>query len=213
MLRANLQILTSDQGLGRYSTIPLEGKKSYKVANANNKSDSFSIIAVTLDNVQPRDILRRGATQSRIGVECQWLSDITISSATGKIYVNVCPVKEKQQLQKSLIGAASNLPTAKLITSAYSLGATLYNWYSPSTEAPEFEFSIGARQTKNTKFTYDGSIALGALWSLIESANAFADQTSLSSSTYQFLAKGAEMRDQGNEVYGFGSSMFKTLFG
>ena len=81
------------------------------------------------------------------------------------------------------------------------------------TEAPEFEFSIGARQTKNTKFTYDGSIALGALWSLIENANAFADQTSLSSSTYQFLAKGAEMRDQGNEVYGFGSSMFKAIFG
>ncbi len=195
MLHAKLRILTSDRGLGQYESIPLDGKKSYKVANSVGGTESFCIIAVTVDIAKPQTIVRRGATKSRIGIYMQYAADTVISSATGKVYVNVSPVAAAGGGAKLRFGG-NGASTAGTVQNMIGLGMTLYNWYSPSTDEPEFEFSIGARETKSTKFVTTGDVTLEHLWGQIEKAGAFESSSSLGQQAYGGMSQFNEVREQ-----------------
>lgn len=149
-------------GLGdQYFSIPLASKSAYAVANDTKQNLAFTIQAFTYDEETGKSV-HQGALPTLIR-QAMAGSTIRISSATGKVYVNmsVKPEREHHTLHALLKG----LPFGRI---AGGLSMISGLWEVAQPEPKELLFSISARETETTQYSFQGEKTLNeiniALW-------------------------------------------------
>jgi hypothetical protein len=154
-----------------YYSIPLSAKKSYKVANDTKHNKAFTIQAYTWD-LEAGKSVHQGALPALIK-QAMAQNPIKISSATGKVYVNISLKTEPEPRSHSLLKGLSFGPIATGLKMVYGL------WEAAQPEPNEVMFSITAMETETTKYKFSGEKTLNeiniALWK--KKAFAFADPT------------------------------------
>lgn len=140
-----------------YYSIPLSSKTSYKVANDTSHDKAFTIQAFTYDSDTGKSV-HQGALPNLIR-QAMANSDIKISSATGKGYVNI---SLKTEDEKPVHGLLSNLSFSPWVKMAVG-GLKMLHGLTEVAKPNEVYFSITAMKTDSTVYIFKGETTLNAI--------------------------------------------------
>jgi hypothetical protein len=153
-----------------YYSIPLSNKESYKVANDTTHDKAFTIQAFTWDS-ETKKTAHQGALPALIQ-QAMAQNPIKISSATGKVYVNIS-LKTTEREKAGDVFLKYLGPVVTGVRMMHGL------WKVAQPDPIEVYFSITAMETDSTKYKFSGEKTLNQinieLWRT--KAFAFADPT------------------------------------
>jgi hypothetical protein len=155
-----------------YHSIPLSRKKSYKVANDTTHNKAFTIQAFTWE-ADTGTSVHQGALPTLIK-QAMAQNPIKISSATGRVYVNISVKTEPEK--HTLRSVLKNLPFGAIVSGLNMMHGL---WAVAQPEPNEVYFSITAMETESTKYSFSGEKTLNDINLALfkKKAWAFADPT------------------------------------